>query len=100
MEGANASRELRKAQDVAVRILEPCDFGAARGGPDTFGILCGQAIVFKTHAFVFESGDGCGDIRNLPAENGEGLRLERWRDICDAEHDAVGVKGQGEIVLA
>jgi hypothetical protein len=74
MGGADASLELRKAQDVAVRILEPGNFGAAWGGPDAFGILCGQAIGFKMHAFLFESGNGCGDIRDLPPENGERLR--------------------------
>src|SRR5216683_606808 len=100
MEGANASRELRKAQDVAVGILEPGNFGAARGGPDTFGILCGQAIAFKMHAFAAESGDGCGDIRDLPAENGEWLRLEGGRDISNTEHDAIGIDGERKIILA
>src|SRR6266404_1538420 len=99
MERANASLKLCEAQDVAVGILEPGDFGAARGGPDTFGILCGHAIAFKTHPFVFENGDGCGDIRDLPAENGKGLWLEGWRDVSNAQHDAVGVKGDSKIVL-
>src|SRR5882762_2907908 len=100
MERANASLKLREAQDVAVGILEPGDFGAARGGPDTFGILCGHAIAFKMYAFAFESGDGFRDIRDLPAENGERLRLEGRRDVGDAQHDAVGVQGQSKIVLA
>src|SRR6266446_2621501 len=93
-------RQLGEAQDVAVGILEPGDFGAARGSPDAFGILCGQAIAFEMHAFLFESGNGCGDIRDLPPENGERLRLEGRGDVGNTEHYAVGVEGQGKIVLA
>src|SRR5882762_8391488 len=100
MERADASLEFREAQDVAVGILEPSDFGAARGSPDAFGILCGQAIAFEMHAFLFESGNGCSDIRDLPPENGERLRLEGRGDVGNAEHYAVGVEGQGKIVLA
>src|SRR6267154_690044 len=92
--------ELCEAQDVSVGILEPGDFGAARGGPDALGILRRQAIAFKMYAFAFERGDGFGDIRDLPTENGERLRLERRRDVGDAQHDAVGVQGEGKIVLA
>src|SRR6266699_717812 len=47
MERSGALWELCEAQDVAVGILEPGDFGAARGGPDALGILRRQAIVSK-----------------------------------------------------
>src|SRR5712671_1190500 len=100
MERSGALWELREAQDVSVGILEPCDFGATWGGPDALGILRRQAIAFKMYAFAFESGHGFGDIRDLPAENGERLRLEGRRDVGDAQHDAVGVQGQSKIVLA
>src|SRR5712671_4836680 len=98
MERADASLELRKAQDVAVGIFEPGDFGAARSSPDAFGILCGQAIAFEMHALLFESGNGCGDIRDVAPENGERLRLEGSRDVGNTDHYAVGVEGQGKIV--
>src|SRR6266853_1724705 len=100
MERSGASWELCEAQDVAIGILEPCDFGATWGGPDALGILRRQAIAFKMYAFAFESGDGFGDIRDLPAENGERLRLEGGRDVGDTEHDAVGIESEGKIVLA
>src|SRR4030081_2951030 len=100
MERADASLELRKAQDVSVGILEPGDFGAARSSPDAFGVLCGQAIAFEMHAFLFESGNGCGDIRDLPPENGERLRLSGRGNVGKTEHYAVGGGGEGKIVLA
>ena len=52
------------------------------------------------NTFALKGGDGFGDIRDLPAENGEGLRLEGGRDVGNAQHDAVGVQGQGKIILA
>src|ERR1700682_2958559 len=97
---ANPSGHLGEAEDVAIGILEPGDFGAAWGRPDSLCILSGQAVTFKLHASLFESGDSFGDVGNLPAENGERLRLESRRNIGDAEHDAIDVEREGKIILA
>ena len=52
-ENANTLRELGEAEDVAVRILEPRDFGAAGGGPDAFGVLGRHAEMLKADALLF-----------------------------------------------
>src|SRR6266853_1634082 len=73
---------------------------AAGGAPDALGVLRRQAVAFKLHAFLFESRNAFGDIRNFPAENSERLRLEAGGNDGDAEHDAVSVECNGETVLA
>ena len=91
---------MREAEDVAVGILEPGDFGAARRSPDSLRVLAGKAVTLEGNAFGGELRNSFNDIRNLPAENRKLLRLESGRNIGDAEHDAVGVKRKSEIVLA
>jgi hypothetical protein len=71
---------LREAEDVAVGVLEPGDLGAAGSRPDALGVLSGQAVAFKLYALLFKSGEGFGDVGNLPAENGERMRLDSRRN--------------------
>src|SRR6185312_12473433 len=84
---------------VVVGVAEPGDTGSvAGGGPDAVGRLFEEVIAEELDAARGEIGDGGVDVRDLPAEDGE---LERGEvaGADDAEHGAVGVKDESEVVL-
>lgn len=87
---------LGEAEDVAVGVVEPGDAGAAGGGPDGEGMSVVHAwIAEELDTGMSERGDGGLDVRDLPAEHGEGLGCEGL-DAGDAEGDAGRLKDKRE----
>src|SRR5436309_5545622 len=93
-----AGSELRDAERVAVGILEPGNPATGRRFPDAALVLPHPGVAFELDPGAPQLVDGRRDIRNTPAENGvlgRGHLLHRH----DAQHDAVGIEHEREVVL-
>jgi hypothetical protein len=82
-----------------VRVVEPCDPGASRRGPDSVLALFEVGVVKELYALACHLRDGLVDVHDLPAEEGERKRSEIL-DADDADHGSVGVHDDGEGVVA
>src|ERR1700733_9902735 len=85
----------RKAQNVSIRILEPCDLGAGWRGPDPHLILLHEVVALETYSGLSQVFHRRGDIRDLPAQY-RSMGRRKLFTHSQAQHDAVSLKHQRE----
>ena len=94
-----AASELRDAQRVAVGVFEPRDSGAARRRPDALLVLAHARISLQSNACHLQPLCRCDDVRDLPSQH-RVFGGDHFVHNRDAQHRAVRVERQSELVLA
>src|SRR6267378_2815364 len=89
-------------ENIAVRVSEPGDAGAAWRAPDAELVLIHSREQLELDALLRELLDGFFGARDMPAENRERRRLEitHVRYVGDPQRDAVRIEDQRERIFA